>query len=125
MIMFFTIVLITSEDINITLSPGLCILMTIMLIVAISMLSIFRRLCNYRNFNFERTCYAIIHQKYMYKTKNQKGRTRYIYYVDLQINNNKYIQGVNIEHSKYFALTEKDKVIAVSFDGYKIDIVNL
>lgn len=77
-----------------------------------------RRIHNYRNFNFERTCYATI-ANYRIRTIEKDYTTkRTIYFVDLKINETQYIKNVRMDVINY-ELKHGDTVIVFSIDGYK------
>lgn len=85
-----------------------------------------KRIKLYKQYNFERTCYAIVSSKFYKRHKTtQKGRTKitYTYHVNLQINENQHIKSFTINSIEYEKLIEGDKVIVVSFDGYKSVLV--
>lgn len=84
-----------------------------------------RRIRNYVSFNFERTCYATIVNRYTRTTSNKNGSST-TYYADLQLGDGKYIKSAKIiGSSRYFRLKSGDRVIAVSFDGYRTYVIEL
>lgn len=97
----------------------------VMVVVGKILITLPKRIYNYMEFDFNRTCYAIIKNKYI-KTVQHENSTSELYYADLQLSNGKYIKGAQInEDSDYFRLRNGDRVIVVSFDGYKVHVVEL
>lgn len=88
------------------------------------LITIPKRIHNYRTFNFERTCYATVKNKYVL-TKKVKRRRVPNYFADVQLNKDNYVHGVKIDNDKYCRLEQGDKVILTSFDGYYIHLVTL
>lgn len=87
------------------------------------LISIPKRIHNYRNFNFERTCYARIINTYTRHTHGFPGIRFHIYYADVQINGNKYVKEVYVGRKNHRNLNNGDIVIIFSFDGYKKHLI--
>lgn len=125
LIAFFISVLCKAEEVNtnaITAIFATIIFATVTVIMGKRLVNIPKRISNYKNYNFERTCYATVSSKYKRTTSSKSGRSS-IYYVNLQINDNQHIKNIVVNWSKYVELQEGDTVIAVSFDGYSTQII--
>lgn len=122
----FLYFLIRADEVNSNIPTTLLatlILGTIFYIGASKAITIPKRISNYRNFNFERTCYATITNKYTH-TVHSNNRTSYtVCYVDAKINENQYVEKASISFTHYLEAKNGDTIIIVSFDGYKIQAV--
>lgn len=129
-LVLFACLLMSADEID---TGGPLVVLVLVAIYAISiwlagtlLLSIPKRIYNYKNYNFERTCYATLSNKFTHTTKDDNNRSSTNYLANLQINEFKYIKDVNISGSgKFFRVSEGEKVVVVSFDGYNAYLVNI
>lgn len=117
-----------AEGVSTNISSLVCFVV-IFLVIMFSSCHIFfsipRRINNYKNFNFERACYATVIRKYLTFKKTSKNVRRTVHKVDLKINEDKFIKGLIVGRSKYNNTQVGDKVIVVSYDGHCIHVIDL
>lgn len=120
--------LFRAEEVNSTIPTTIftaLMLGTIFYIGIKKAITIPKRISNYKNFNFERTCYAKIINKYTKDVNIDNRTSRSVYYIDAKINDNQYVKELSVGFVNYFELKNGDTIIIVSFDGHKIQAVPL
>lgn len=128
MLSVFISALLRAEEVDgnaVTFALMFIIFAITIVVVGRILISIPKRIYNYIAFNFERTCYATVVNKYMRTTENN-GRHNTYYIADLKIKDGLYIKDVSIIGSnKYFTLRSGENVIVTSFDGYSAYVIRL
>lgn len=83
------------------------------------------RIYNYRHFNFERTYYATITNKYSNTYKDMYGNVNDSYCLDLQFYDNKKTIKKYVNSEKYKNLKVGGKVILANFDNYNTYVIGI
>lgn len=79
-----------------------------------------KRVIYYKDYNFERTCYATVSSKFykrMRSARHRRNTTTIEYNINLQINEDSHLKGFNVKDDEYRMLSDGDRVIVACFDG--------
>lgn len=88
-------------------------------------LSIPIKIKRWRNYNFERTCYATITNKYTFEERDSDGESIKKYAINFKVKDTSLATNLVVGKKKYQALEIGQEVIVVSFDGYRVQIIQL
>lgn len=127
MLFFFIYALLSMQnfkpEITVVLVP-ISIACIPLLCIFISLINLIRKIYNYKRYNFEKTCYAIVYDKDYSIHRTKRGSYRK-YFIKAETLDGKIIKDIRVKNRIYSKVNKQDKVIVASFDNFNCCVIPL